>query len=118
MNRCTGHCCAEYQLPKTPAELADPANKYEDGAAVAEMSIPIGTRVRSLDWVVDPDTRAQLVALGAAWASGGPIYRCKHLKDDGDCGNYEHRPAMCRRYPYEGRCEFVDCTWAAAREGR
>jgi Fe-S-cluster containining protein len=32
-------------------------------------------------------------------------YTCKHLGADGLCGIYDHRPKMCREYPYNGACD-------------
>lgn len=42
-------------------------------------------------------------------------YRCKALKDNGDCGIYATRPRMCSEYPYGDRCKYTSCTWDRAR---
>jgi Fe-S-cluster containining protein len=39
------------------------------------------------------------------------FYTCKHFDSTtGNCGIYEHRPLMCRDYPYGNTCRYLDCT--------
>lgn len=37
-------------------------------------------------------------------------YGCRHIQLNGDCGNYENRPSMCRSYPDGRACNFEGCT--------
>lgn len=39
-------------------------------------------------------------------------YACRHVQFNGDCGIYEERPDMCRRYPNGQECVFTGCTWS------
>ena len=51
------------------------------------------------------------------------FYTCKHLDDEsGNCTMYEHRPRMCRDYPYmagstmrDAGCNYSKCTWKGER---
>lgn len=47
-------------------------------------------------------------------SEGGYYYDCRHLRPNGDCAIYEHRPQMCREYPKTGRCTKAGCTAACA----
>ena len=42
--------------------------------------------------------RFELVARGD---QGEFLFRCGHLQSDGRCGNYRHRPLICRTYPVQ-----------------
>lgn len=41
---------------------------------------------------------------------GSHWYGCRHIQLNGDCGIYETRPDMCRRYPNGSPCQFEGCT--------
>ena len=99
VGRCTGHCCRAFPLPFGPQELSPEALKLRplmDGEQVAAM-------VTYLGWLEDPPEPH--CSLG-----GAHYYTCKNLQDNGDCAIYEARPEMCRGYPYEGECGYLDCT--------
>ena len=39
-------------------------------------------------------------------------YMCKHFNEKMKvCSIYEHRPPMCRDYPYRSECNYAGCTW-------
>jgi Fe-S-cluster containining protein len=105
MDRCTGHCCRQFFLPFTPAQLVKhaltrfvrPRFKPEEIAKVAAMAVYLGDR-----------------------SDGAHMYTCRHLNViTGDCMDYENRPDVCRDYPYEDVCMHAakGCTWDAARAG-
>lgn len=51
-------------------------------------------------------------------ARGQHWYACRHVQLNGDCGIYEQRPELCRRYPNGHVCQFVDCTWSEESQKR
>lgn len=94
-SRCTGHCCRGFALEKSYEEVqADYARWRKDpGTAtipdiekIAPMLIP-------------------LKHLRNEW-----LYTCKHLQKNGDCGQYEARPRMCRDFPGDRPCPFPICS--------
>lgn len=94
--RCTGHCCDGFTLNQSPGKLAALA---AGGDADAAKIIGL-IRVKS-------------------YGEGNRFllrYRCKALLANGDCGVYEERPEMCRRYPDGGECRVAGCTLGV--EGR
>lgn len=108
--RCCGDCCRRFPLPHTTYEdilesarrtreklPPVPGKNYQDDTIVADMIIPLGKF---------PNT-----------VTGVPMmyYKCRHLKENGDCGNYAGRPALCRNYPYGRKCEHKTCNWKALR---
>lgn len=86
MDRCTGHCCRRIVINDSPEQLDRRKRKIEDGRTLAEMLVP-----------VEP-------------VKGGYLYRCKYHRDNGDCGIYPVRPAMCSKYPYGQICTRKGCT--------
>lgn len=98
--RCTGHCCKNFPLPRTIEELREnwllwrtgkhaenPAAIIEDIDLIYPMVIPLG---------VD--------------RNGTHRYTCKHLLANGDCSIYIDRPRMCSEYPYGHPCDHDECT--------
>lgn len=129
MSRCTGHCCKRFFLPCSPKELWE---KYEDwirfGGKLAEFFregtiMPPEPR-QAITWAEDVWLIAPMVRLVQVLEPGdtNPInpsdppseykgYSCVHLQENGDCGIYEHRPGLCRRYPYGQPCVYEECTY-------
>lgn len=131
-DRCNGHCCRHFFLPFSPAGLKAAAEHtrevldfiadhgelahrpgrlaapyWPDAPMVADMAVYLGQQA--------PGTvRTDPVELQPT----AGIYTCRHLQPNGDCGVYEHRPRMCREYPYGNTCEWGDaCTWTEGRIG-
>lgn len=116
MSRCTGHCCKSFHLPISPEVFKedyqrflewkkDPKNKpeprYKEIGKIYEMLVFQGKGKR------------EFVDGQPVFKEGGRgfYYTCKHWNSEtGDCMNYEHRPEMCRLYPYGGVCDFPGCT--------
>lgn len=120
-DRCKGECCRSFSLPYSPEDLG----RMRAALASEGEEWPEG-----LDYPQDaPTLLSMLVYLGAH--TNSPVarmrpedvrpegfelrhwYTCTHLQPNGDCGNYENRPAMCSLYPYEGVCRWADCEWEA-----
>ena len=114
-NRCTGHCCKAFQISAGLDEIKRRAPNLDDGAFIVDMLIPLYSGPLG-------EMPPELRAITDIPDDGAPdamrhVYTCRHF-DGAQCQSYESRPAMCRRYPYERKCEFKGCEWAAAREGR
>lgn len=112
-DRCSGHCCRVFFLPRTPAEL----HAWRDGTTtvngstaeaefIADMVIPLYESKAG-----DPSPITKKPQPQDAW-----YYTCRHRLPNGNCGVYEARPSLCRDYPYGGPCEYPGCTWASATE--
>ena len=103
--RCLGHCCREFTLEHSPAELAEAYRLHLHGQ----------------DTILDIDIIFPMVQyLGFRWGPDGSerahYYACRWLDDEsGDCRIYEHRPTMCRVYPETGKCGYHECAWDAVR---
>lgn len=94
-DRCTGQCCHRFIL--SYANTHEEVDAYlrsgppEDGVQIADMIVLVeviqnGT-VLPMGRVAERDDR-------------GVLYTCKHFDTaTRDCGIYETRPSMCRRYP-------------------
>jgi Fe-S-cluster containining protein len=66
---------------------------------------------KALSMGMTGEFRAERTLRGDQYGRGeGHFYGCRHVKLNGDCGIYETRPEMCRRYPNGDLCEFEDCT--------
>jgi Fe-S-cluster containining protein len=96
IQRCRGHCCKrfaiEHSFDALQADYAlwqkNPAYaKIPDVEKIAPMVIPIASSRKGEEHV----------------------YTCKHLQPNGDCGNYENRPQMCRDFPDQRGCHFWKC---------
>lgn len=130
--RCRGHCCHAFNL-QIPGGTIDPELLQQMGEfarrlnkAVEEGDREEGSRIydeardRNIPLTKDADKVADMaIPLGMftrSPASGLPLpfpthfYACKHLQPNGDCGNYENRPLLCRSYGREGwPCEHALC---------
>jgi Fe-S-cluster containining protein len=118
-DRCTGHCCRDFTLPFSPGELSGAV-----GDNIRAMNEELrGELLTQQCWERDLiQIHDMVVYLGnygtddfkeRAWH-----YRCKNIQDNGDCGIYQTRPGMCRRFPSSGHCGYSACNWTEAREGR
>lgn len=111
--RCTGQCCHKFtmsasferiqQMYKDWVEFGGGMSRIpmNDVHIVALMLIPLGEQTHDID--------------GHAF-EGGPrmMFTCKHFdKEKGNCTIYEHRPQMCREYPYRNSCRYEGCTYVA-----
>lgn len=104
--RCTGHCCEQFHLPFSIAELRKrhlkPRDRQIPGMLVLlyrSWSLPSGE-------AVTPESHPHMVPRDG----GAPyIYTCKNFKE-GSCSVYETRPDMCRNYPDDEPCRYKDCT--------
>ena len=118
-DRCTGHCCRRFTLRQSPVELWENYQTWLERIRVTGGS---WQGILEEIWVIAPMVRY----LGSTYTdvNGEPAaeekhwYRCIHLADGRECAIYEHRPRMCREYPYGKACKYHGCTWDAAREGR
>lgn len=72
-----------------------PSTRYMEIEALAEMAIYLGQK----------DSNGELIP-----EEMGGIYRCTHLRANGDCAIYKTRPWMCRTYPYGRQCRYDSCT--------
>jgi Fe-S-cluster containining protein len=96
MERCTGHCCRRFCLPA-------PYKDFEEEFAFKMLG---GNPSK---WAEVEKVFPMLIPLGVE--DGAERFTCKHLLPNGDCGDYENRPRMCRDYPYEDSCMFSGCTY-------
>jgi len=112
MTRCTGHCCRRFVLPLWPDSLR---RAYEEWRAQAPPTVPPVADIHLIFPMVrymgptetDPHDGHPLDA-------PMPSYTCVHLTPGGDCGIHEHRPQMCRDFPYGHTCPCPGCTWDPA----
>ena len=69
-----------------------------------------------------PPPQTMRAGINSPWAPrnedprGQHWYACRNIQLDGNCGIYETRPDMCRRYPNGQVCVFTECTWS--KEGQ
>jgi Fe-S-cluster containining protein len=84
INVCQGSCCARFYLAEdfyTPEYIAKHVDDSED------------RKIRSMVIRLDESPSAK----------GRMAHTCKHWIG-GRCAVYEHRPMMCRGYPYGKKC--------------
>lgn len=118
LDRCRGHCCRCFCLSCDIGELKlSTLNAYEygnrkliDDVYVLDMLIPLG--VMSKEQV--------LAEFGISGEAIGPDSRmrftCRHLLENGDCGAYESRPELCRRFPKNNSCQYDQCQSACFKK--
>lgn len=108
-DRCTGHCCEVFHLPKGPAGLAERATYDPDVARVQQIVQYLGfgyTKEFISSRVPTIPEHRRLDREKGHW------YTCTVFdKETRNCTDYENRPHMCRDYPGVHRCEHLDCTW-------
>lgn len=145
--RCTGHCCHSFSINMSPAELLAEAakpdtdeHKEKDANLLATMLIYHGQfatnplmKVKGESWSrkalaiglkaeEEVRPRDQLMETNAGSRSfldtrGSHWYGCRHIQLDGNCGIYETRPDMCRKYPNHGmECQFEECTMSTEEQ--
>lgn len=104
--RCTGHCCKRFYLPKSPDEIQQ---MYEDWLKFGQQ----GTRPHNDIDIIAP----MLIYLeysnvhtdGSIKPYKSHYYTCRNFDGQG-CRIYDRRPAMCSDYPYNAPCIYKDCT--------
>lgn len=81
---CTGECCRQFPVGGMDLEkIQDLGNALEDGEYIGAMLIPLQKKNEY----------------------GQPLFACRHWDSNTHrCMEYEKRPRMCSRFPYEGRC--------------
>lgn len=123
-DRCTGHCCESFSF-MAPDKFAAYVEEHPDSAealTIDAMLIYLGefdANPVHADTVPRPewDPNANNIVISEIAPDRAHFYTCRHFdRDSGNCGNYEGRPSMCRRYPYT-TCNFAGCSWQAARDG-
>lgn len=125
-DRCTGHCCRAFNVgphaslkekyERAKARLADGyPDKYDlETIQIFEMIIPLPAK--ATNGTANPYEPTNSLLRGELGSvEEGELHTCKHLQPNGDCGNYENRPEMCRVYPNGRPCVFVHCTSKEAR---
>lgn len=117
--RCSGLCCKAFTIgvpAMFPEELEEALKIWNNGGG-ADAKGRVFDPKENLPLIVE-----MVIPLGRfKWNpySGKPyyewtvLYTCKYHQEDGNCGIYDKRPLMCRRYPNMGVCEYQDCgcTW-------
>jgi Fe-S-cluster containining protein len=116
--RCTGHCCRAFSIGGHAGLTA----RYEKALAVPEgersqwdkecidlFRILVPLPAKTIEYGSNPYEPA------VGWSHGhraedGRMHTCKNLLENGDCGDYENRPSMCRSYPDGRPCLFIHCT--------
>lgn len=100
-DRCRGDCCRRIYLAyNTREEIA--ACGDPDAKQLSEMLVPLE------DQFLAPDGLPVSLRKGL-------FFTCKNLLENGDCGIYETRPGMCRRYPDGYQCPVPTCRSKEAR---
>ena len=129
-SRCSGHCCRSFSIASAPEKLEElKRTGTAEEKQIANMVIYLGRfhtnpllRLNGENWVdkalqiarneKKPTPRMKLDSSPYHIVETGvPWYSCRHVLLNGDCGIYETRPEMCRRYPNGSPCVFTDCTW-------
>lgn len=95
-SRCKGHCCEAFTLHNSI--FREYGIEGTEKRQIQDMVLAIpAPKENPYHDDVDP-------FLTVGW------YTCKHYVD-GNCDNYENRPAMCSRFPYGKRCNYRKCEW-------
>lgn len=101
-NGCSGNCCIRFCLPFSMEELAEKAKKYRGVDVIAAMVIPLNdNKLQNFD----PATGERLPDNGKLYH-----YGCKNFDSETRlCKIHDHKPDMCRDYPYENLCKYKGC---------
>lgn len=131
-DRCTGDCCREFWLPFSPDELRKAYEVWKSSAGGRQLmhreSEQDGSHMKIFEDIelIFPmvaylgrkkppkGTNPTVNELVNGEQAYGHYYRCKHLAG-ADCTIYDHRPGMCRRYPYGKKCNYLGCAWREVR---
>ena len=95
-DRCTGRCCRDFIIRRSPKELRRDADEATPR------------------WKAEYTKIADMVVHLRATGRFGDEhhYTCKHFDSEtNNCTDYENRPEMCRNYPYGDPCGFEECEW-------
>lgn len=118
---CSGHCCRNFTLPFSPAELKA---SYRAVAALSQ-GLKKGPNDRVLKDMEVWWPHLIYKGYHPRDANGDPSkvmqhhYTCALFDTQyGLCKAYEHRPEACRTYPNSVACAHHECTWRPAKEGR
>lgn len=133
MKRCWGHCCRTFSLPLGPAELEAAYHRW-----VALKLSPGGQRLvrggsdkeyERFNIIQDIHLIYPMVRYLGCFnhppfkeVNPSPrvpthYYTCKHFSESTrSCTIYPIRPAMCRDYPYGGKCNYAGCTWTERKQ--
>jgi hypothetical protein len=109
--RCTGHCCREMQIGQSLRTLHATALREAGDArpGLIPESVQVAAMLRPF---VGPSTCLKGSDGEPRWITEADHrYSCVYVQPNGDCGNYEDRPRMCREYPYGHACSYEACTW-------
>lgn len=109
-DRCTGHCCKEFQLPWDPASLAAALLKHRAGT----------------EKIQDMEQIAAMVIYHGPVASHHAVHdlkgqkfhnwTCRHFdKSKRLCTIYPTRPNMCRKHGTDYPCATQGCTMTTAK---
>lgn len=132
--RCSGHCCSNFYLPFSPEEIEAKYvlwTKFQgSGDKTNIMSMSVADQFQGCDTKTPIDIHLIFPMLSYLGQDVMPrqvrrvepdpdrhYYSCKHWdQETGDCTIYEHRPQMCREYPYRGKCNYAACTWKSKKQ--
>lgn len=94
----------------TPLDMSHPKRPnhslYNDIEVIAPMVIYLGYKKYPVQLVRPPEKPEKV-----------HLYTCKHLgAKTNNCTIYEHRPLMCRDYPYRSFCNYNACTWTSRKQ--
>jgi len=104
ISRCTGHCCEKFTLPYTPSEL----RKIYEGRGKGE----IGGATVDIDWKEAQQIILMVKSIMNDYTPKNPrLYTCRNFDvTTRNCKIYDHRPRMCRNFPYGKKCPNKECT--------
>lgn len=100
-DRCRGHCCASF-YGLSPERCAEEARSFEALAQRRPLTPFEKNEYYQVKTIAD-----MVVVIDEATGEMG----CLHVKANGDCGIYETRPEMCRKYPNGKPCITKGCRW-------
>ena len=134
--RCSGHCCACFYLPYSPDALEAAYMRWVKlhgkpgpdqvpvsmsngldafNGASASLLIDIHLIYPMLIYLGEGDRLMpkQIREVTTERGEERHYYSCVHWDQrTGNCQIYEHRPQMCREYPYrDNGCNYAGCTW-------
>lgn len=117
MGACAGLCCVAFYFPVTSEELSQRTPRMRDGQKIANMLIPLTNKEAA-----ERLERFGSLAEPPEARDEGHFYTCRHWDEETKlCTIYEHRPDMCRYFPYgmdcEHGCPHVGAPISEKREG-